>query len=86
MMVSTPLTRAAERVREACVARMVYARPKPFKPACGHHVPRAVAAENRAMVRELRRQGLTVTMTAEIVGISRTAVQRHIRAIKQEAR
>lgn len=79
---STPWTRAADRLREVCQVRVVQARPREQKLTSGHHVSRIDAVENRAMVRELLAQGLTLVMIADIVDISRTAVQRHVKAIR----
>lgn len=82
MIITTPSLAAAWRIRERCTVRTVAARPAPRRPREYPEPGSPVVAERRQRVREMLDDGLTRDEIGARLGISRTAVANHIRAIR----
>lgn len=80
---STPWTRAAERIREVCPVRYVAGRPPP-PPAKSLGRPVSVPPGlRRQKVREMLARKVSRAQMAHQLGISKVAIGKHIRAIRE---
>lgn len=84
IVITTPALRAAERVREQCRVTE-HRRPDTREPSrivlYGRPSPE-LAEQNRRRIKRLREGGMKINRIAIEVGISETAVKRHLQAIR----
>lgn len=79
----TPWSIAHERMRQQCQVRTIEQRPPPPSRKTGRPVG-TKPQHRREQIRRLLAAGVKKRHMAVRVGISRTAIQRHLRAIRRE--